>query len=133
MYEQLLVQKFSYDLLDFSNEDEIPSLDVLSQSYDGINITAPYKKHFLNQVHLSDDFFSRVGINCIDLSTKEFMATNTDYSAMESILSERFFDYEEVVLLGSGVMANCLELKIVPRMASILERTRLMVSPTITL
>ena len=46
MYKKLLSVSFEYDLLDYQRQEEIPPAQDLLKKFDGINITAPYKKHF---------------------------------------------------------------------------------------
>ena len=49
IYRRLLKTDIQYDLLDYENSALIPPAADLFKVYDGISITSPYKKHFLNQ------------------------------------------------------------------------------------
>lgn len=107
IYRQLLDVPFTYDLLDFQSEVEIPSLNDLSKKYFGINITAPYKKHFLSQLIL-DENAKRIGaVNCIRFDNDKYFATNTDFDAFKTIfLKKNYHRIGEIILLGDGAMAN---------------------------
>jgi len=50
MYRKLISSDVKYDLLDYQSDLDIPTAVELLSKYDGINITSPYKKNFLNQV-----------------------------------------------------------------------------------
>lgn len=88
------------------SEDEIPSLDVLSKTYQGISVTAPYKKHFFAEVSVPEDIKSIGGINAIDPSRK--LATNTDFLALEFLIPEMLDQVSPdlVIILGDGTMSK---------------------------
>lgn len=110
-------EQVKYKLLDFQNEVAIPSLEVLFQDLDGLNITAPYKQHFLGSVKIVDDTVKKLNaINCVAKVKSDFVATNTDYTALLKLLPE-MVKGRSVLILGSGVMARvtsfaCRHLKI---------------------
>lgn len=110
LYRELLGDQLdSYKLLEIENSDEIPSLEQLSQTLDGLNITAPYKKHFLSSVKITSPTVRNLGaINTISFSPNGAFATNTDFLGVESLLKEFVtqFGVSEILLLGSGAMAN---------------------------
>tara|TARA_R110000868_G_scaffold97619_10_gene268628 strand:+ start:2125 stop:2817 length:693 start_codon:yes stop_codon:yes gene_type:complete len=98
--------KVSYKLFDFQNDLTIPQLSILFQDLDGLNITSPYKQHFLDSVTIQDATIRKLhAINCIAKNGNDFVATNTDYTALLRLLPSmakgRF-----VLVLGSGVMAR---------------------------
>ncbi len=108
LYKEMIGPQVHYDLLDYADPKDIPSLDDLAKTYSGINITAPYKEHFLIQVEISNlDIKKLNSINTISLVDK-FPATNTDVVAAEKILKEYKTRYSNlnVILLGSGAMAR---------------------------
>lgn len=107
IYRQLLDVPFTYDLLDFQDESEIPTLEELSENYFGINITAPYKKFFLSQLKL-DESAEKVGsINCIRFVNGQAFATNTDFEAFKTIfLKQKYQAMGEIIILGDGAMAS---------------------------
>src|SRR5688572_8700980 len=89
LYKKIIGPHVQYDLLDFQNENELPSLKLLAQKYNGINITTPYKAHYLNEVILEDENLKQLGaINTIAFTKERFIATNTDVSAVQMILKE---------------------------------------------
>lgn len=112
LYRDIIGPHIQYDLIDCADESQIPSLEELSKKYNGVNITAPYKEHFLKDVEVSSDVLSLKAINTISFVSGKVLATNTDLIATEKILS----DYQEkypslkVLLLGSGAMARLTEL-----------------------
>ncbi len=106
-YKNFFNEKVDYDLIDISNESKLPSLENLKQKYLGVNITSPYKKSYLKKTVISDEIKNLGSINCIDLKTNEFNATNTDWLAVESLSTKILEnDFENVLLLGSGSMAE---------------------------
>lgn len=107
IYKNILKENFSYDLLDCSSMDEVPSLSMLLSKYDGLNITAPYKKLYLDQV-VMDDTAKKVGcINCIRFVENSAFATNTDFEAFKKILIKQQYHLgHELFLLGDGAMAE---------------------------
>lgn len=111
IYRKLINDQINYDLLDYPSASDIPSAQELFKIYDGINITSPYKKHFLNQVELSEQARIIGAINCMKKSDGKIFAENTDFPAVVEIL-KRFFEKEkyEVVLLGDGAMAKLTSL-----------------------
>lgn len=112
MYRKLISASVHYDLLDYQSAEEIPSALDLLNIYDGINITSPYKKHFLNQVELTPIALEIGAINCLKKKNGKIIGENTDYLAIIDILKEMQKDYGnlEVIILGDGVMANVARL-----------------------
>ncbi len=86
MYRKLISQDIMYDLLDYCNESEIPSAAKLLNQYDGINITSPYKKHFIAQVELSAIAKEIGAINCLKMREGRLFGENTDYFSVFEIL-----------------------------------------------
>jgi shikimate dehydrogenase len=108
MYRKLISPNVHYDLLDYKTAEDIPSALDLLNIYDGINITSPYKKHFLAQVELTPTALEIGAINCLKKKNGKVIGENTDYLAIIDILKEMQKDYGdlEVIILGDGVMAN---------------------------
>lgn len=108
MYRKLISPDVKYDLLDYQDDLEIPTAAELLSKYDGINITSPYKKHFLNQVELTPNAKQIGAINCLKSKNGKLYGENTDYLAIVDILKEMQSKYGEieVIILGDGVMAN---------------------------
>lgn len=113
IYKRLL-QSIEYDLLDISNEADIPSVEQLFVRYKGINITSPYKKHFVNEVKLTPVAQKLMAINCLARKGKDVWGENTDYPAVRDILKRFYQIYPNlnVAILGDGVMSKvtCLAL-----------------------
>lgn len=112
IYRKLISISIKYDLLDYQNEFEIPTAEELLIKYDGINVTSPYKKHFLTQVEVSPLAKEIGAINCLKKKNGKLFGENTDYLAILDILKKMQDKYGEieVVVLGDGVMANVVKL-----------------------
>lgn len=112
IYQRLIKIKHSYELLDYDSEDEIPLLADFAQRFNGLNITSPYKKHFLNEVKLTENAMVLGAINCLKFVRGETFGENTDYLAIVDIL-EKYKTKSplnlEVVILGDGVMSQVLQ------------------------
>lgn len=110
IYRNLISPDIVYDLLDFKKEKEIPSLEELFKNYDGINITSPYKKHFLKEVNLSLVAKKTGSINCLKKINNEVYGENTDYFAIRDILLNLIKEKGplEIGILGDGVMSQVL-------------------------
>ena len=106
IYGRLIHEKFSYDLLDYEDEILIPSLEALSEKYDGLNITAPYKKHFLSEVILSEQTKKLNAINCLKFDGGRTFGENTDYLAILKLLPNYLKTKPHIKILGDGAMAN---------------------------
>jgi shikimate dehydrogenase len=108
IYNKLL-GKVKYDLLDFESVNDIPSPEELFLKYDGINITSPYKEHFVNLVELKDEANVFKAINCLRKNSK-IEGCNTDYLALKDILLsfKQIYQNLNVLVLGDGVMARVL-------------------------
>lgn len=107
---QKLLGDVSYKLLDYREKESIPHLKDLFHQHGlhGLNITSPYKSHFIGQVYIVDSSLKKLKfINCIKKGTEGFLATNTDCLAVEEIL-RRFIEkgYGRFILLGNGAMAQ---------------------------
>jgi shikimate dehydrogenase len=116
VYQELLGQKIDYKLLDYESEAEIKELTSLLSELDGISITSPYKKHFIQQVEVLHEHQSLGAINCIRNHNGKMQGINTDYLAVKDIIKNLKNKYGELeaVVFGSGVMSlvtkKCLDL-----------------------
>lgn len=107
VYKEILKVDCNYDLLDFSNESEIPSLYKLLEDYKGISVTAPYKKFIFNNCDKVNTVATKSkSVNCIKLVDKKVIGTNTDYLALEKILKN--IEDKKICILGNGAMASTL-------------------------
>lgn len=109
VYKKLL-GNVEYRLLEYDSKERIPPIKEIfgEHNLDGVNITSPYKGHFLDQVEIGDDLFKNLGvINCIKKNGRNFEATNTDYPVVEGMINKWILQgYEGFVLLGDGAMAK---------------------------
>ena len=107
-YRTLIPAPSDYVLLNIKNEEDLPPLSELAKTYQGINITTPYKRSYCNQAKM-DSWTEELGaINCLSLRGGEFRACNVDYFALRDIYfalrAER--NFEHIFILGSGVMSQ---------------------------
>lgn len=111
IYQRLLVNKIQYDLLDYANPCAIPKLEDLFKVYNGISITSPYKKHFLDQVLLTEQAAKLGAINCIKQGSDGFIGENTDYLAIVDITQKLKLKYSglQAIVLGDGVMSKVVQ------------------------
>lgn len=112
LYQKILGPKVIYDLIDVE-KNQLPLLSTLAATYDGLNITSPYKEHYLDQVKIEDDLVLALGaINTIELKSANYLATNTDLIAVRSLLKNYKSQHTRIhiVLLGTGVMARVISL-----------------------
>lgn len=114
LYEKFLGEKLtSYKLFSFSQASEIPTLRAFAAELDGLNITSPYKTHFINEVKIISPIVRQIGaVNTLAFAGDEVWATNTDVVAVEQILQNFQLHYGKLklVILGDGVMAQVTKL-----------------------
>lgn len=110
LYQMILGDKLtSYELFAFPEASDVPSLMEFSKKIVGLNITTPYKTHFMKDVIIESPLVKEIGaINTIAFTNNGFFATNTDVIAVEEILQNYKSKHPSLhlILLGSGVMAN---------------------------
>lgn len=114
LYREMLGTKLEfYDLIDVSSPEDVPSLQSLAARYDGLNITAPYKKHYLKQLTIRPESVKALqSVNTLSFTAEGVIGTNTDSLAVRKILKEYKDDYGalDLIILGSGSMAQMTEL-----------------------
>ena len=72
---------------------------------DGISITSPYKRDFINYIDDIDPLANRIGsINCIASTSKKLIGHNTDYYGFQCMLENNnlILDNKKIVVLGAG-------------------------------
>lgn len=109
MYRDIFQCELEYDLLDFADELDLPSLNQLAAIYNGINITSPYKKYYANSVIIDSTDVAKLGaINTLSFTEQGVFGTNTDLIAVEQILRQHQKSFENIhlTILGKGVMAR---------------------------
>lgn len=110
LYREFLGDKLArYDLLEIEKPELIPGLASLSETYDGISITSPYKKHFFRDVTVTSPIVNELkAINTISFRKSGIYGTNTDVIAVEKILLNFKTQHSDLslIILGDGVMAR---------------------------
>lgn len=110
LYNELLgPQLSSYELFSYPTPSEIPGIEFFSSKLDGLNITSPYKAHFLSSVEIDSELVKSLGaINTISFRSKKPLATNTDLIAVDEILGrfQNMHSKLKLILLGDGAMAR---------------------------
>lgn len=112
-YKKKLGERLSeYKIFDFKNADLIPPLESIFSQVDGLSITAPYKKHFLEAVIMDPQIMKLNSINCIKKTNSGFEATNTDYLALVSIFDNlsQGKSINHYIILGAGSMSHITQL-----------------------
>ena len=87
-YEKLLGRKIKYSLIDCPSENDIPSLEDIFRNCQGLSVTSPYKKFFLNKVIVGEEIQNLNAINCIRKNDNVFEGTNSDYFALTAVVVE---------------------------------------------
>lgn len=110
LYRQLLGNQLtSYELFAYPTAAAVPELSFFAERLNGLNITSPYKTHFINEVTIPSPLVKKIGaVNTLAFTGQEVFATNTDILAVEEILKNYQNEYESLslILLGDGVMAE---------------------------
>lgn len=110
LYEKFLgTELSSYELFSFEKPSDIPALSFFAGKLDGLNITSPYKTHFMNEIIVESDLVKSIGaVNTLAFTDNGVFGTNTDLLAVVEILKNYLNEYGdiEIALLGDGVMAN---------------------------
>ncbi len=108
IYEEILKKKINYTFFDFEKREDIPSLDILFKGLSGLSITSPYKEHFFSDIP-KDQISQELGaINCIKKINNDYLATITDYYAVEEIFCslKTYHKISKSLILGDGVMSR---------------------------
>lgn len=110
LYQQFLGPELeSYELFSFEKAGDIPPLSFFSSKLNGLNITSPYKTHFVKEIIIESDLVKSLGsVNTLAFTDRGVLGTNTDLLAVVEILKNYLEEYGdiEISLLGDGVMAN---------------------------
>jgi shikimate dehydrogenase len=114
LYRELLgSQLTSYELFSFEEDHLIPPLSFFNQHLDGLNITSPYKRHFVHEIEIPSALVKSVGaVNTLAFISGKTFGTNTDLLAVVEILTNYLQNHPSlhILLLGDGVMARVIEL-----------------------
>ncbi len=108
IYEELLNKKIQFKIFDTENKREDLDLKAIFQQCDYLNITAPYKRIFLDQVDLSSEAILAGSINCLKKDLGIFKATSSDYLALKFLLRSFFIKLspKKTIILGDGAMSE---------------------------
>ncbi|WPU65527.1 shikimate dehydrogenase family protein [Peredibacter starrii] len=114
LYQEILGSKLSsYELFSYERKDLVPALTFFSSKLDGLNITSPYKTHFMNEIKIDSPLVQKIGaVNTLSFTPDGVQGTNTDVIAVQEILTKYQQDWGQLhlLILGSGVMAKMTEL-----------------------
>lgn len=114
LYREILgPQLTSYELFSFESREQIPALSFFASKLDGLNITSPYKTHFMNEIKIASPLVKQIGaVNTLAFAPDGVWGTNTDVIAVEEILTKYQAQWGQLhlLILGSGVMAKMTEL-----------------------
>jgi len=112
VYKEIISHPFQYDLIDIENIEDLPSIEQLRRDYQGVNITAPYKNFYFNDVIPSLSAQKTGAINCIKFEGNKALGENTDFLALQKLIDENIVEYSicKVVLLGDGTMSKMVQL-----------------------
>lgn len=114
LYRRFLGDKLtSYELFSCENDADVPSLDFFRTRLDGLNITSPYKKHFVGQIEIPSPLVKSLGaVNTLAFTGDKVLGTNTDLVAIVDILKNYIKQFKKIqlLLLGDGVMARVTKL-----------------------
>ncbi len=108
IYEQIIGDEIEYDLIDVESADKLPLIEELKSKYRGVNITSPYKTHYLKDVSFESPFEYNDAINAICFYPNKTYGTNTDATAIELELMglKKSFSDLFFIVLGDGVMSK---------------------------
>lgn len=111
LYQQIIGENVQYDLIDIEARSKLPSIQELKEKYRGVNITSPYKIHYLKDVIFESPFEYKDSINAICFYENKIVGTNTDAVAIELELMgiKKSFSDLYFVILGDGVMSKLTE------------------------
>ena len=89
------------------NEDKIDNFKnyMLENSIEGVNITVPYKKRFLDKLDYISDEAKEIGaINLLYVKDNKFYGDNTDYYGFKYTLTKNDIDVKDkkIAIIGKG-------------------------------
>jgi shikimate dehydrogenase len=108
IYKKIFNDQVNYSLLDFEKTSDLPNINTLLKEFDGVSITAPFKKHYYdfidNKFELSDFDF----LNTLYKIDSKILGANTDLLAFEKIISKiiHIKKIKNFVILGNGPMSK---------------------------
>lgn len=108
VYESIIGSPLDYDLIDIQNESDLPPIEELKKKYRGVNITSPYKTHYLKDVIFESPYEYKEAINTILFLNEKAIGTNTDAVAIDLELDGLKKNFKDLffIVLGDGVMSK---------------------------
>lgn len=98
-------EDFSYDLIEIPKDNLRQELERICATYDGINVTIPYKLDVMNFIDSISDEAAKIGaVNTIKFSGGYAAGYNTDYFGLKSTFTTNDIEVsgKRVVILGTG-------------------------------
>lgn len=91
-----------YDNLAFENISEIKDL-LISNHYNGFNITIPYKEKIIKYIDGIDDKVNNIkACNCVKIIDEKLLGTNTDVIGFKESYKDILNPNEKALILGTG-------------------------------
>lgn len=82
------------------------------RTFDGINVTIPYKQEVISHLDAIDEHAKRIGaVNCIVLKEQRLIGHNTDYDGFKNMLEANHIALKDknVVILGNGGASKAVQ------------------------
>lgn len=111
-FNQLKLEDYSYESLEYVSEsDLIADWNRIKSTYQGVNITIPYKQSLIKLVDDVDEIALKIGaINCIHFLNGKSKGYNTDYIGFyESVKKKSFSRERKALILGNGGAAQAVK------------------------
>ena len=107
LYREYIGPHVHYELIDVDSIKKIPTISELrSAGYQGLNITTPWKEHFV--AYAAPEAQQWGAVNCLKITAQSVSATNTDATALAELIPRlhRERSPSTWIVLGDGVMAR---------------------------
>lgn len=104
-YSKDIHQKFGYDYDLLEVEEKDFSKVLKNGSYDGFNVTVPYKKEVVKHLDFIDDNARTIGsVNTVVVRNRKLFGYNTDFLGLEYLISSEgvVINGKSVLILGTG-------------------------------
>lgn len=95
----------TYDLIETEEDNLKSTFETIRESYDGINVTIPYKEKILPFLdHIEENALEIGAVNCVHFKNKKSYGYNTDYLGfIESLIPfVKPNQYKTAYVLGTG-------------------------------
>lgn len=100
----------SYELIDIPINEFEDKIDDIIKSFDGLNITAPYKQKIIKHLDRLDNISEKIGsVNTINITNQKIKeGYNTDLFGFEQSILDNKVEYKEAGILGAGGVARTI-------------------------